>query len=74
MRLSLIVAFFYFFKYLLLYFINLIIAFIIQSSTDTVLGYRIGFSVFIIVNIITVIASDIGIKNDTTKEDINYCS
>ena len=54
--------------------INLIIAFIIQSSTDTVLGYRIGFSVFIIVNIITVIASDIGIKNDTTKEDINYCS
>lgn len=54
--------------------INLIIAFIIQSSTDIVLGYRLGFSIFIIMNIITVIASDIGIKNDTTKEDINYCS
>ena len=26
--------------------INLIIAFIIQSSTDTVLGYRLGFSIF----------------------------
>ena len=54
--------------------INLIIAFIIQSSTDIVLGYRLGFSIFIIMNIITAIASDIGIKNDTTKEDINYCS
>ena len=54
--------------------INLIIAFIIQNSTDIVLEYRLGFSIFIIMNIITVIASDIGIKNDTTKEDINYCS
>lgn len=54
--------------------INLAIAFIIQSSTDMVLGHRLGFSVFIIMNIITVIAAHIGIKNDTVKEEIKYCS
>ena len=53
--------------------INLVIAFIIQNTTDIVLGYRLGFSIFIVMNILTLIASQIGLKNDTL-EKLNYCN
>ena len=53
--------------------INLVIAFIIQNTTDIVLGYRLGFSIFIVMNILTVISAQIGLKNDTL-EKLNYCN
>ena len=53
--------------------INLIIAFIIQNTTIIVLGYRLGFSIFIAMNILTIIASQMGVKNNKVEE-LNYCN
>ena len=51
--------------------INLVIAFIIQNTTDIALGYRLGFSIFIVMSMLTLIASQIGLKNDKV-EKLNY--
>ncbi len=51
--------------------INLVIAFIIQNTTNIYLGYRLGFSIFIVMSMLTLIASQIGIKNDKV-EKLNY--
>ena len=51
--------------------INLVIAFIIQNTTDIALGYRLGFSIFIFMSMLTLIASQIGLKNDKV-EKLNY--
>lgn len=45
--------------------INLVIGFIIMSnSSNLVNGYKYGFTVFIIMSIVTIIAAQVGIKND----------
>lgn len=45
--------------------INLIIGFVIMSNTNNLVnGYKYGFMIFIIMSIVTIIASQIGIKND----------
>ena len=51
--------------------INLVIAFIIQNTSDIALGYRLGFSIFIVMSMLTLIASQIGLKNDKV-EKLNY--
>ncbi|MEG1310568.1 MAG: MFS transporter [Romboutsia sp.] len=54
--------------------INLFIAFIIQlNSSNLIIGYKLGFMIFIIMNIITIIAAYSGVRNDSPKmiESIN---
>ncbi|MEG2787573.1 MAG: MFS transporter [Romboutsia sp.] len=47
--------------------INLFIGFVIQINGAGVAGYKIGFTLFILMSIITIIASSIGIKENTPK-------
>lgn len=45
--------------------INLLIGFVIMSNnSDMVHGYKYGFMIFIILSVVTIIASRIGLKND----------
>lgn len=48
--------------------INLFVAFIIQlNSSNMIVGYKLGFMLFIVMSIVTIIAAHIGIKNDNIK-------
>ncbi|MPM95790.1 hypothetical protein SDC9_142945 [bioreactor metagenome] len=45
--------------------INLLMGFVIMSNnSDMVHGYKYGFMIFIILSVVTIIASRIGLKND----------
>ena len=44
--------------------INLLIGFVIMSSDSYIHGYKYGFMIFIILSVVTIIASRVGLKND----------